>query len=419
MSDDSDDGNWKGESQFIKGGYRNDDNYEDDKDDGDYYNEYNENYNQNYNKEMDYGNEDKNYEDNNDNEDYNNNDYYYDEDYYCDEDYDYDYDENNNDDYNLKYNYNNNGNYKNNYNRNGYHNYNHYNNNNINNKQFRNNNRGHRKFRFQPTRGGTVKSIKSKEYYFSEFRINFKLWLMIVLKLIERSNKKIEEKEKEEDPKKEEKQKKEESQKKKEEQIITINFDEDKKINEEICESFKNLYNYKKDKNENKNNLNIEIENIEIKKIIRNNYDIEFNIIITEELKVYFIKKYINIKVIGEVDNSKYPKFYFQLEEYKLELYYNNEKKDNKENKQNKDNKENGDSSIIIDIKGKKEKKREELFKIEMKPDYSINNKKFKKYFKKLHNNDDNDDKDNKGPQEEIRDIFSELNEILNKEKKV
>jgi len=54
-----------------------------------------------------------------------------------------------------------------------------------------------------------------------------------------------------------------------------------------------------------------------------------------------------------------------------------------------------------------------------MKPDYSINNKKFKKYFKKLHNNDDNDDKDNKGPQEEIRDIFSELNEILNKEKKV
>ena len=178
------------------------------------------------------------------------------------------------------------------------------------------------------------------------------------------------------------------------------------KINEEIYESFINLYNYKKDKNENKNNLNFEIENIEIKKIIQNIYNIEFNIIITEELKVYFTKKCINIKVIGEVDNIRYPKFYFQLKQYKLEL--NDESKDYNKNK---------NSTIIINKKIEEEESKEKLFMIGMQPDYSIKNKKFKKYFEELQGNDSNDD-NKKGPQEEIKDIFFELNEILNKEKK-
>jgi hypothetical protein len=215
--------------------------------------------------------------------------------------------------------------------------------------------------------------------------IKFKLWLLIVLKISEKSK---------------------------------IKFIEDEKINDEIYESFINLYNYKKDKNESKNNLNIEIEKIEIRKIVQNNYNIEFNIIITEELKIYFTKKYINIKVKGEVSKSKYPMFSFQVNQYKLEL--NDESKDYDSKKK--------DSNIIIDIKGKEE---ESKFKIGMQPDYSIKNKNFRKYFEELQSNvteqsndlkefNKEDDLENKkkGPQEEIIDIFFELNEILNKEKK-
>jgi hypothetical protein len=279
MDDDSDDGNWKGESQFIRDENRINDNYEDYDDGNNYDNEYNENYNQNYNKNIDEANEDNKYEDDNDNQDYKNSNYYYDEydnydDYY--EDYN-DYDENNNDEYNFKYNYNN-GYNRNNYNRNG----NHYNNN-ENNRQYRNNNYNRRKRpRISVRKVVTSTSIKTKEFYLSTFRIKFKLWLMIVIKLLKKSE---------------------------------IKFIEDEKINEEIYESFINFYNYKKDKNENKNNLNFEIDNIEIKKIIKDIYNIEFNIIITEELKIYFTKKYINIKVTGVVDNIKYPKFYFQLKQ--------------------------------------------------------------------------------------------------------
>ena len=370
MDDDSDDGNWKGESQFIRDENRFNDIDEDFDDENN--NQFNEGY-RSYNR-----NEDKNNEDDNDNQDFkSNNDYYYDDDYYDDdynEDY-YDYDENNNNEYNYKYNYNNGYNNRNNYNRND----NHYNNNEYN-RQYRNNNYK-RRYRpiFHSRKAGESTSIKTKEFYLSTFRIKFKLWLMIVIKLLEKSKKKIV---------------------------------EDEKINEEIYESFINLYNYKKDKNKNeiKNNLNFEIENIEIKKIIKDIYNIEFNIIITEELKIYFTKKYINIKVTGKVYKDRYPKFFFQLMEYKLEL--NDESKDY-------DNKKKDNSRIIIDIKGKELKSDLE---IGMQPDYSIKNKNFKKYLEELQWNDSeeyNDDKKKKkGPQEEIIDIFFELNEIINKEKK-
>ena len=280
MDDDSDDGNWKGESQFIRDENRfNDiDEYFDDENN----NQFNEGY-RSYNR-----NEDKKNEDDNDNQDFkSNNDYYYDDNYYDDDYYEdyYDYDENNNNEYNYKYNYNNGYNNRNNYNMND----NHYNNNEYN-IQYRNNNYK-RRYRpiFHLRKAGESTSIKTKEFYLSTFRIKFKLWLMIVIKLLEKSKKKIV---------------------------------EDEKINEEIYESFINLYNHKKDKNKNeiKNNLNFEIENIEIKKIIKDIYNIEFNIIITEELKIYFTKKYINIKVTGKVYKDKYPKFFFQLMEYKLEL---------------------------------------------------------------------------------------------------
>ena len=241
MDDDSDDGNWKGESQFIKDENRINDNFED-YDNGNNDNEYNENYTSNYNKKIDDAYEDKKYEDNNDSQDYKSNkNYYYDDDYEYYEDYDdYDYDENNNDEYNYKYNYNNIP-YNNKRN-------DHHNNNYEYNRQYRNNNYNRRYRRrpiFRARKGGS--SIKTKEFYFSEFMIKFKLWLLIVLKISEKSK---------------------------------IKFIEDEKINDEIYESFINLYNYKKDKNESKNNLNIEIEKIEIRKIVQNNYNIEFNIII-------------------------------------------------------------------------------------------------------------------------------------------
>ena len=370
MDDDSDDGNWKGESQFIRDENRFNDIDEDFDEENN--NQFNEGY-RSYNR-----NEDKNNEDDNDNQDFkSNNDYYYEDDYYNDDYYEdyYDYDENNNNEYNYKYNYNNGYNNRNNYNRND----NHYNNNEYN-RQYRNN---HYKRRYRPIfhsrKAGESTSIKTKEFYLSTFRIKFKLWLMIVIKLLEKSKKKIV---------------------------------EDEKINEEIYESFINLYNYKKDKNKNeiKNNLNFEIENIEIKKIIKDIYNIEFNIIITEELKIYFTKKYINIKVTGKVYKDRYPKFFFQLMEYKLEL--NDESKDY-------DNKKKDNSRIIIDIKGKELKSDLE---IGMQPDFSIKNKNFKKYLEELQWNDSeeyNDDKKKKkGPQEEIIDIFFELNEIINKEKK-
>ena len=370
MDDDSDDGNWKGESQFIRDENRFNDIDEDFDDENN--NQFNEGY-RSYNR-----NEDKKNEDDNDNQDFkSNNDYYYDDNYYDDDYYEdyYDYDENNNNEYNYKYNYNNGYNNRNNYNRND----NHYNNNEYN-IQYRNNNYK-RRYRpiFHLRKAGESTSIKTKEFYLSTFRIKFKLWFMIVIKLLEKSKKKIV---------------------------------EDEKINEEIYESFINLYNHKKDKNKNeiKNNLNFEIENIEIKKIIKDIYNIEFNIIITEELKIYFTKKYINIKVTGKVYKDKYPKFFFQLMEYKLEL--NDESKDY-------DNKKKDNSRIIIDIKGKELKSDLE---IGMQPDYSIKNKNFKKYLEELQWNDSeeyNDDKKKKkGPQEEIIDIFFELNEIINKEKK-
>ena len=100
-----------------------------------------------------------------------------------------------------------------------------------------------------------------------------------------------------------------------------IKFDnKDKKIDKEIIDSF-NKYNnkfIKKDKKENEY-ISIDIKDIQVKKIVSKDINIEFNIIINEEIDLLFIKKYIDIKVKGEI-NENFSKFYFQLKQYKLSL---------------------------------------------------------------------------------------------------
>ena len=96
-----------------------------------------------------------------------------------------------------------------------------------------------------------------------------------------------------------------------------------KKINKEIIDSFNKYYNkfnnknYTNKKEKEKENISIDIKDIQIKKIVSEDINIEFNIIINEEFEVLFIKKYIDIKVKGEI-NNKSTKFYFQLKQYKL-----------------------------------------------------------------------------------------------------
>ena len=284
------------------------------------------------------------------------------------------------------------------------------------------------------------KTKKGKEYYLSLFEQKFKLWLIIVIKML--------------------------SEKKNSE----IKFNKNESINKEIIESFLKEYDYEKNSNnENqniKNQLNIKIENIKLNKIVANDFNIEFNIIITEEIKVFFLKKYIKIKVIGKVYYNKFPEFIFRVKQYKISLideinkYNNNEKelsyyKNSEENNKNKGKKEenlnnsNLNSNLEKEKKNKnevdnkdikdetidedKEKKNDNIvlniknnhddahqFIIGMCPNYSIPNKKFKNLLMDLYLLVDNNNINKikmKGPQEEIRDIFIELKEILKNEK--
>ena len=135
----------------------------------------------------------------------------------------------------------------------------------------------------------------------------------------------------------------------------------DKKINKEIIDTFLKNYEWElnsfKGKENLKNNIHININDFNTKQTVSKNYNIEFSIIIEDNIKEYFVKKYIEIKVVGDIDYNKFPKFYFYVKQYKLTL-------DRSKEKNMKDNK-----NIICRIKpdGKKRK-------IGFCPDYSINN---------------------------------------------
>ena len=127
---------------------------------------------------------------------------------------------------------------------------------------------------------------KGKDFYLSSFSIKFKNWL---LKTLIKDKKKI---------------------------IFTKN----KKVNKEIKQSLKHLYNIYSNKINEKENIKLNIREIEIKPVVANNINIEFKLIIEEELEVFFIKKYIEIKGIGELSYKNIAKFYFIFNEWKISL---------------------------------------------------------------------------------------------------
>ena len=400
MSDDSDDGErFPGESFFQENNNRIiEDNEENLNIDEERNNNYNDNYNENnYNNINNENIEEGEYNENNENdEEYydDNNNYNYDYDYYYE---DYEKSDYNESEDNYSHEYGNNYSYRS-YNNNYYNNNSRYNNNHHYGRGFykKNNNR-RPNFNYFPV---SYKSVKNKEFFLSLFEQKFKLWLMIVIKKEADNNK--------------------------------IKFSKDEKINKEIIESFVKLYDFEKNKkNENeviKDKLSIRIDKLkEPKEVALNDFNLEFNLIIREEKEVFFIKKYIEIKVIGEIYYNKYPKFFFNLNQYKLYLFdeiLNYIKKEENKNEEEKKDK----SKIIIDGSTEEEEKKidstilnienrgenNEQYIIGMCPDYDIGNKEFKKLFMDLKQNvDEEENKNIKGPQKEIIDCLFDIKEIL------
>ena len=328
MDDDSDDGTLPGQSYFRNNNYEEEqineicENGGNENYDENYENQYSQ-YNGNYYYENDNYNDDDNYQENLDNENYIDNE---------NSNYSNSFKYENADRYYKKYNYSNknkNKNYKYNY-------YNHH----------------YKKYSL----------TKTKESYLTTFSTNFKLWLMLVIKL----NK---------------------------EQGKIIKISENKSINNEIIESFLKNYeielNNKKGKeNDKKNNLYISIKNVDLKHTVDKIYIVEFSIIIEDKIELFFVNKYIEIFVKGEIYFEKYPKFSFQVKEYKLTL-------DLEKDKNNNDN--------IIEIPNIE--KEFDKCEIGMCPTYCINeNKEFKKIYIDI-NGEDNI----KDPQREIRDCLDNL----------
>ena len=346
MEDDSDDGEQlPGQSFFKKKLNENKENV---------YNEY-ENYDDNYEEQYynDNGNkycennEDKyygNYDDNNiynyDNDNYNE----YEEEFENYNNFDNVNQYNENNDYNNNYYYDddNKNNYKDKYkNGNKYNSHHKYNNNNH---------------YYLPK----YKQVKSKEGYIASFEINFKLWLTLVIKM-------------QYDKKK------------------NICFSNDSNVNEEIIDSFLSNYNieFYKIKSKEKSNLQINIEDVELKQTVGKYYDFEFFIIIKDKIEIFFVDKYIKIKVSGEICYDKYPKFSFVLQQYKLNLNYNKEK----------DNKNNIIKNFIPNNAND--------YIIEMGPEYSIKNEEFKKLY--LETNGEKDGQNIKDLQKEILECLDNL----------
>ena len=346
MDDNSDDGYLPGQSYFVNKNYENNEQYEEPEND--------DNYNNNHYSNNNYGNEinDQNYQE---------------DDHYDD----YEYQEDN---YNNSKNGNDNETYDDNINYNEYESsdYNHYNNDNFryNKNNYYQNNKFHNKgYSYKNNYGSYYYNNnnndyitkKAKESYLASFSINFILWLTLVIKksALEKNN---------------------------------IVFTDNEKINKEIVDSFLKFYDIKateeKEKTTKKNYFSINIVNIKIKKAVEKDYRLEFSIIIKEKLDIFFVDKFIEIGVIGNIYYNLYPKFNFCVKKYKLTL---------------------DEKNIILDIDVKKEN-----YEIGMCPDYEINNKKFKQLFNKISENNQPFDKKlqerkMQGPQEVLKECLNNL----------
>ena len=201
------------------------------------------------------------------------------------------------------------------------------------------------------------------------------------------------------------------------------------KINKEIIDFFIKKYKKKKEnktENPDDDQSNFLISDIKFNPVNSNDYNMEFNLIIKEEMKIYFVNKLIEIKVKGILYFGKYPKFFFNFKNYKLSLTdevikikKEEEKKKESENKnEKKNNQEKKEEYIIFQYEGKENDN--DSFVIGMQPKYRMTNPEFKNLFldygKDL-NVDDTNNKMIKGPQEEIMEYISDLLDIIKYEK--
>ena len=179
-----------------------------------------------------------------------------------------------------------------------------------------------------------IKPYKSIENYLSSFAIKFKIWLQKII---------CEEKK-------------------------NFVFVDKKKINKEIIDSLNKQYTYDKIEYKNKKgNIKIDIKDIEIEKVISRDINLHFKIIINEDVDIFFINKYIEIKVKGEMFYNDVAKFYFQVKQYKLSLFDKINKNKNDKNsdnniinyEKNEDDKYNNSLELDLqsNIKDEEEKK--------------------------------------------------------------
>ena len=359
MDDDSDDGQLPGQSFFKN---KNNEIEEKESNENDIYDEnYEEQYYQ-QNENYDYQKNDDDYYNGSNYESFDNNKYYESEDsnYFYSNNYE-----------NDNSNYNNYSNFNKNKKKNYY-------------KKYENNNKNFEDNYKYKSNCHRIKNNypKTKESYITSFEENFKLWLMLVVKISSIKKK--------------------------------IKLTENKKVNKEIIEAFLKIYdiesnNNKKEKE--KNNLSINIKNFEIKQTVGKFYIIEFSLIIKDRIDIFFVDKYIEIKVIGEIFLERYPKFIFNVKKYILSLNYNKKEK-NKYNEENGDKpeKENEkkEKEINNNIIENMELNENDKYTIDMNPEYSINDETFKQYYLKI-----NGKENIKDPHKEMRDCLDNLTNFL------
>lgn len=305
MSDDSDDGTYfKGESFFNEKTNKNND-----------YN--NEHYNLDNEEEECENNYNYNYYNDNEKESYRADDYYEPGDYDA---YNSKYDfEDNYDGYNRgKYDYKTYYKYYNNYN--NYNNDEYRYNNNFNSSYFPNyhnaNNYYNNKERNDYNNDNNKENYtlyKGYQYYISSFQSKFRIWLLNTIN----------------------KDKKD------------ITFVHDKKINKEIIDTISKA-------NNKEGKVYIDIKDVEIKRVVSNDININFTITMTEDIELFFIKKYIEIKVKGNIHYKKSAKFYFQVKQYKLSLtgeYIKNKNGSNNNTILNIEKNTNEDDNDILKLK--------------------------------------------------------------------
>ena len=204
-----------------------------------------------------------------------------------------------------------------------------------------------------------IKIYKTEDDYLSSFAMEFKHWLINEL-CMDKKN---------------------------------ITFDKNKKINKEINDSINKIFKFQKEKE--KGSIKMDVKDIELKKIIKGDINLEFKLIINENIDVYFLQKYIEIKIKGEIVYNKNAKFYFQVKQYKITL--------------NENKKQKNDDCCIMNIVNSEEDKYYDVLELDLK---TQENEDENEEIKDSDNNED--DKDNVfSNKKKIKMILNELIESI------